>query len=974
MSWGIILLALFLNIYHENAQSINDPFDKCCKLGNDWAKENLRCEKFTGPVEGIADSKQGLCLKAIDICCIRAYHEKYCETGKKNARDGLNCVEGSGEYNHKNKTNHDEYQRDCCQGCKLGILTGSMTQQCSLDTFSFGKPWDSAFLECCSEVLPSSTTQSTEIFSTSSTDYDNLTSINNITLPSSTSSDFSSSFPDDVSPTSDDLCKIFKGLMCPDNDMQTLASDSSEFSNSKSLTENSVTYRTDTPINRCESDNPCEHRCVDTGTEVKCECDPGFVVAKDGHSCQQKPDPTKQLTTTMRTTKMVSTTEGNSNNKRVPRCPPGYKYNTTARICDDINECSEQIDVCGDEVCYNQPGGYSCARVPAPITESTTIKTELQPTIVPQGCSPGYKYVRNQGCRDIDECIETEDACSSNEECLNKAGGYTCNCRTGFRRDNLTQACVDINECQLQNDCLPTQRCDNTLGSYNCVRFLPCGTGYTLNAATEICEDDDECFLGTHDCGNGYHCRNTLGSYRCDRNQRGQAYSTRPPIFIAPTTPMRTIPVSRTITTTIFPIIESRIKPTTEPCPDGFVSGSSGQCIDIDECQQSATNPCVHAMLQRCINTIGSYQCTPQIICGPGWKLDTTSSRCIDIDECMDRTHQCARGQKCENRLGGYFCSCPPGHVPTSSNRECVDVDECSLYGGICMNGQCENTVGSFRCICDPGFRLLESGTDCQDINECEQTGLCQHLCVNANGSYRCRCNAGYRLNSDNRTCEDIDECEEFKDSHICVGSCNNTPGSYECRCPNGYRLGTDGRTCQDIDECQTERVCRDPNDICLNTRGGFKCNRINCPEGYHQDSNRKNRCVRSGYCSPTDPCMRMPSYYSYYFITFVSLIPIPKNRNLELFTMKGTHLPDSIVRFSMALVDVTASPEISRATESDFALRRPSPSQAVLVLTHSIPGPQKIELDLAMEIYHNNILAGSALAKLIIYVSQYEF
>lgn len=47
----------------------------------------------------------------------------------------------------------------------------------------------------------------------------------------------------------------------------------------------------------------------------------------------------------------------------------------------------------------------------------------------------------------------------------------------------------DINECQINNhDCLDTQRCDNTIGSYTCIRLQSCGTGYTLNAETGHCD------------------------------------------------------------------------------------------------------------------------------------------------------------------------------------------------------------------------------------------------------------------------------------------------------------------------------------------------------------------------------------------------------------------------------------------------------------------------------------------------------
>lgn len=113
-------------------------------------------------------------------------------------------------------------------------------------------------------------------------------------------------------------------------------------------------------------------------------------------------------------------------------------------------------------------------------------------------------------------------------------GGFRCDCRIGFTLDPLTSACEDINECQINNhECLDTQRCDNTIGSYRCIRTQSCGTGYTFNAETQNCEgrkflheveiefilkhfympftDDDECALGRHNCFDPYECHNTKG-------------------------------------------------------------------------------------------------------------------------------------------------------------------------------------------------------------------------------------------------------------------------------------------------------------------------------------------------------------------------------------------------------------------------------------------------------------------------------
>lgn len=147
------------------------------------------------------------------------------------------------------------------------------------------------------------------------------------------------------------------------------------------------------------------------------------------------------------------------------------------------------------------------------------------------------------------------------------------------------------------NDCLPTQRCDNTIGSYTCTRFLPCGTGYTLNAATEICEDDDECLLGTHDCGAGYQCRNTLGSYRCDRIPR---IPTPQPRTSLTTTATTITAITTTIRTPTPPMVPSGPQ---QACPRGFELASGGKCMDINECQRA--NPCGR---QKCINTLGSYR------------------------------------------------------------------------------------------------------------------------------------------------------------------------------------------------------------------------------------------------------------------------------------------------------------------------------------------------------------------------------
>lgn len=422
-----------------------------------------------------------------------------------------------------------------------------------------------------------------------------------------------------------------------------------------------------------------------------------------------------------------------------------------------------------------------------------------------------------------------------------------------------------MNECQINlHECLDTQRCDNTIGSYNCIRLQGCGTGYTLNAATGQCEDDDECILGTHNCQPPYECRNTVGSFRCHRAK--------------PTT---------TVPSTIIPSqYSSSYIPSAGyythgdgPCDIGFERNVHGACAgnnilkfikihliiylsfknqDVNECDQA---PCRRN--EKCINTNGSYKCQSLLQCSGGYTSNENGTQCvgkktvyrfffinyykiikkiyiIDIDECETGEATCGPDQLCRNKPGGYICYCPPGHM-LNKDKRCEDVDECASYQVCPVNAECINTIGSFICECKPGFRRHQDEEKrCDDIDECvEQTGLCQQKCINYWGSYRCACDPGYNLSPNNRTCDDIDECEIHKTYNLCMGICENVPGSYACRCPSGYTLGADGRSCQDIDECADGRVCHPRNEICTNTKGSYRCTRIECPAGYIRDTER---------------------------------------------------------------------------------------------------------------------------------------
>ncbi|XP_077299584.1 uncharacterized protein LOC143920546 [Arctopsyche grandis] len=616
----------------------------------------------------------------------------------------------------------------------------------------------------------------------------------------------------------------------------------------------------------------------------------------------------------------------------VPIMPPPISYQPTAERYPPVRPVEDRTPIRKEDRTHYIPDGNKRVIVVTPDQDGNiAIDTNKLPentlaTLVPREkhCLPGYAMNHIGECDDIDECLQGKYSCSSESEvCRNTAGAYMCVCASGYLKETATAICRKIEPIPAPPQPSKPQWWARPRRN--------CNIGYQLDVSTNECIDIDECADGTSRCARGEICINTQGGYRCQCGEgyhsvHGRCLSLEPPTFTPP-------PVRQ-------PIYPSVIQPT---------------------------------------RTVQVTRPPPQSFCSPGYRL-AENNHCVDIDECALNLHSCTADQQCINAAGGYLCRCAPGHKVV--NDVCVDIDECTeVKGKACSHyATCVNTIGSFRCDCKQGFTLSPNSHQiCTDIDECESNGgkgICHHKCINTWGAFRCACDKGFRLQADNRTCLDFDECAD-PHRRLCIGQCVNTPGSYKCGCPKGYRLGNDQRNCIDVDECETGELVCGAEEVCQNVRGGARCNSISCPSGYARDPGSKHRC-RKIYrtCRVGDmSCLQQPDTYSYNFITFVSKLYIPAGPNpqVDLFTMKGPNWPGARLDFQLNLIDVRSPPGVEPATLSCFNLNQ-SAHQALISLGKQLLGPQDIHLELAMKLYSDGNFEGTAVAKVFIYISEYEF
>jgi len=125
-------------------------------------------------------------------------------------------------------------------------------------------------------------------------------------------------------------------------------------------------------------------------------------------------------------------------------------------------------------------------------------------------CKAGFQRIEDgETCIDVDEC-ENEENCERHEICINTLGSWMC-CLPGFELGVDNGTCVDINECEIEPNCsVEKPRCFNTVGSFKC-----CENGLELGIDNSTCIDIDECENPRNCQERNQQCKNKPGHFEC---------------------------------------------------------------------------------------------------------------------------------------------------------------------------------------------------------------------------------------------------------------------------------------------------------------------------------------------------------------------------------------------------------------------------------------------------------------------------
>ncbi|XP_070243779.1 latent-transforming growth factor beta-binding protein 4 isoform X1 [Bos mutus] len=617
---------------------------------------------------------------------------------------------------------------------------------------------------------------------------------------------------------------------------------------------------------------PCgPGRCDNTVGSFHCACPAGFrsrgpgAPCQDVDECARSPPPCAYG--------RCENTEGGFQCV----CPTGFQPNAAGSECEDVDECENHL-ACPGQECVNSPGSFQCRACPAGHHLHHGRCTDVDEcssgaSCGPHGhctntegsfhcsCEPGYRAPvgRPGPCADVNECLEG-DFCFPHGECLNTDGSFACTCAPGYRPGPRGASCLDVDECS-EEDLCQSGICTNTDGSFECI----CPPGHRAGPDLASCLDIDECReRGPALCGS-QRCENSPGSYRCVRD-------CDPGYHAGPEGTCDDIDECQEYGPAICGAQRCENTPgsyrCTPACDPGYQPTPGGGCQDVDECRNRSFCG-AHAV---CQNLPGSFQC----LCDQGYEGARDGRHCVDVNECETLQGVCGAAL-CENVEGSFLCVCPnspeefdpmtgrcvpprtsagtfPGaqpHAPASPSLPArppppppprrpspprqgpVSSGRRECYFDTAAPDACDNILARNvtwqECCCTVGEGW---GSGCR-IQQCPSTETAEYQSLCPHGR-------GYLAPSGDLSLRrDVDECQLFRDQVCKSGVCVNTAPGYSCYCSNGYYYHAQRLECIDNDECADEEPACE-GGRCVNTIGSYHCT---CEPPLVLDGSRR-RCV----------------------------------------------------------------------------------------------------------------------------------